>query len=168
MSNIEVYGMVCRKYKTIAKAVAEEVVELMEQPDGIEVVIKFVSKKEIRRLNKETRNIDKVTDVLSYPSFELSPNEKLNLRNDEINLFKSESGFIHFGDMAICFAQTKKQAKEFGNSVASEIKKLVIHSMLHLMGYDHMEDEEKAEMRALEKEIMKKLGIFKNEVDINE
>lgn len=160
MSNIEVYGMICRKYKTIAKTVAEEVVELMEQPEGIEVVIKFVSKKEIRRLNKETRNIDKVTDVLSYPSFELSPNEKLNLRDDEINLFKSESGFIHFGDMAICFAQTKKQAKEFGNSVIAEIKKLVIHSMLHLMGYDHIQDEDFVIMNKKEIELSEKISIW--------
>ena len=127
--------------------------------NSVEVNYAFISPREIHKLNNQFRQVDKVTDVLSYPSFELSPNEKLNLRNDEINLFKSESGFIHFGDMAICFAQTKKQAKEFGNSVASEIKKLVIHSMLHLMGYDHIQDEDFVIMNKKEIELSEKISI---------
>lgn len=140
MSCIEVRGKVSKKYKVLAKDVAENVIEAMNYPKGLEVAIDFVSEKEIKRLNNEFREIDKVTDVLSFPSFQLSVGEVLDIENEEVLMFKQDNGFIHFGDMALCLKQTKRQAKEFGVSVESEIKKLVIHSMLHLMGYDHIED----------------------------
>lgn len=140
MSCIEVRGKVSKKYKVLAKDVAENVIEAMNYPKGLEVAIDFVSEKEIKRLNNEFREIDRVTDVLSFPSFQLSVGEVLDIENEEVLMFKQDNGFIHFGDMALCLKQTKRQAKEFGVSVESEIKKLVIHSMLHLMGYDHIED----------------------------
>lgn len=140
MSCIEVRGKVSKKYKVLAKDVAENVIEAMNYPKGLEVAIDFVSEKEIKRLNSEFREIDRVTDVLSFPSFQLSVGEVLDIENEEVLMFKQDNGFIHFGDMALCLKQTKRQAKEFGVSVESEIKKLVIHSMLHLMGYDHIED----------------------------
>ena len=71
MALIDVRGMCRKKYKLLAKYVAEKVISLMNFPDNLEVAINFVSKKEIKRLNREFRNIDKVTDVLSFPSFHL-------------------------------------------------------------------------------------------------
>lgn len=159
MSEIEVSGLVMPKYKKIARVVAQKVIELMKQPSVLEVAIKFVSKKEIRRLNRETRDIDRVTDVLSYPSFNLMAGEKVDVKSEESIMNTLESGNIHFGDMAICFAQTKRQAKEFGTSVSSEIKKLVIHSMLHLMGYDHIKDEDYEVMNKKELELDKKINL---------
>ena len=140
MSYIEVKGKVSKKYKFLAEEVAKNVIEAMNYPKGLEVAIDFVSEKDIKRLNSEFREIDKVTDVLSFPSFQLSVGEVLDVESEEVLMFKQDNGFIHFGDMALCLKQTKRQAKEFGVSVESEIKKLVIHSMLHLMGYDHIED----------------------------
>jgi len=70
-------------------------------------------------------------------------------------MFKQDNGYIHFGDMALCLKQTKRQAKEFGVSVEAEIKKLVIHSMLHLMGYDHIKDEDYLVMKKEEERLEK-------------
>ena len=159
MSHIEVSGFVCLKFKNIARRVAMQVIELTKQSESLEIAIKFVSKKEIQRLNKETRNIDKVTDVLSYPSFDLKPGEIMDEKNGDFLIFQTQDGRVHFGDMAICFSQTKKQAKEFGNSVANEVKKLVIHSMLHLMGYDHIKDEDYELMNKKEIELFEKISI---------
>ena len=153
MSCIDVRGKVSKKYKELARMVAESVIESMNFPKGLEVVIDFVSEKEIKRLNFEFRQIDKVTDVLSFPSFQLSPGEVLDVENEEVLMFKQDNGLIHFGDMALCFKQTKRQAKEFGVSVESEIKKLVIHSMLHLMGYDHIKDEDYEIMKVQEEKL---------------
>ena len=153
MNIIEVGGKVCFLYKRLARKTALKVLEIMNQPDGLEVAIDFVSAEEIKRLNKETRNIDKVTDVLSYPAFEIKAGDALDLASDEVAFLKTEKGCVHFGDMALCLEQCKKQAKEYGVSVKSEIKKLVVHSMLHLMGYDHIKDADFEIMNKKEQEI---------------
>lgn len=140
MSFIDVRGRCRKKFKLLAIEVAERVFQEMGFPDDLEVAIEFVSKMQIRRLNRGFRGIDKVTDVLSFPAFQLSVGEKLNVNGEEVFALRNEENFIHFGDMAICLAQTKKQAKEYGILIEDEIKKLVIHSMLHLMGYDHIDD----------------------------
>ena len=155
MSCIEVKGKVSKKYKILAKEIAEGVIESKNFPKDLEVAIDFVSEKEIKRLNNEFREIDKVTDVLSFPSFQLKPGEVLDIDDEEVLMFRQESGNIHFGDMALCLKQTKRQAKEFGVSLESEIKKLVIHSMLHLMGYDHIKDDDYLVMKKEEERLDK-------------
>lgn len=155
MSCIEVRGKVSKKYKLLAKEIAERVIESKNFPKDLEVAIDFVSEKEIKRLNAEFREIDKVTDVLSFPSFQLKPGEVLDTDDEEVSMFRQESGCIHFGDMALCLKQTKRQAKEFDVSLESEIKKLVIHSMLHLMGYDHIKDEDYLVMKKEEERLDK-------------
>ena len=158
MNIIEVKGRVCCCYKKLAKKVALDVLEIMGQPDGLEVAIDFVGEKEIQRLNREIRNIDKVTDVLSFPSTELKAGEILDKSSQEVMFLMTDDGYVHFGDMALCFTQCKRQAKEYGVSVKSEIKKLVIHSMLHLMGYDHIKDSDYEVMSQKEKELEEKIG----------
>lgn len=150
---IEVNGKVSKKYKVLARETALKVLELMKYPDGLEVAIDFVSESEIKKLNAEFREIDKVTDVLSFPSFQLQVGELLDLNDEMVSMFVQENGLVHFGDMALCLKQTKRQAKEFGVSVESEIKKLVVHSMLHLMGYDHIEDSDYEIMKNQEEKL---------------
>lgn len=154
MSKIEVKGFVRKKYKLIAELVAKNVISLMRFPEELEVAINFVSEREIKRLNLEFRQIDKVTDVLSFPSFDIRAGEVLDIESEDILPFK-EGGYIHFGDMALCLKQTKRQAKEYGTTVEAEIKKLVIHSMLHLMGYDHIKDEDYLVMKTQEEKLDK-------------
>lgn len=155
MSFIEVSGRCKDEYKLLAKQVAENVIILMNFPDNLEVAIDFVSEKEIQRLNREFRNIDRVTDVLSFPSFQLVAGEVLNENDEAVSAFILDNGLIHFGDMAICLKQCERQAKEYENSVKAEIKKLVIHSMLHLMGYDHIKDEDYVIMKEKEEKLDK-------------
>lgn len=112
-----------------------------------EISISIVNEDKIRKLNKEYRNNDSVTDVLSFPLFE----------GDDI----PEEGML--GDIVICVERVKEQAKDFNHSEERELIYLTVHSLLHLLGYDHIEEDDKLEMRTKEKEIMKKLGIFKNE-----
>jgi len=159
MNNIEVTGKIFPCYKKLAKRVADLAIKEMKQPDGLEIAIEFVSEKEIKRLNNEMRGIDKITDVLSFPSTNLKAGEVLNLKDEDVQFLKTDLGFVHFGDMAICFKQTKRQAKEFGVSVKSEIKKLVVHSVLHLMGYDHIEDKDYEIMNMKEIELDKIIKI---------
>lgn len=155
MSCIDVNGRCNAKLKELAKSVAEKTIEFMGFPDILEVAIDFVSENEIQRLNREFRNIDRVTDVLSFPSFQIEAGEVLDLKLPEVATFKLDNGLFHFGDMAICLKQCERQAKEFGVSTESEVKKLVIHSMLHLMGYDHIKDEDFVVMKAKEDELDK-------------
>ena len=159
MSKIDVAGFVLKKHKMLAKYVAEQVISLMNQPSELEVAIRFVSKKKIKDLNNELRSINKVTDVLSFPSTNVQAGEIFDCNSLEAVMLKTDEGFVHFGDMALCFAQCKKQAKQFKVSVQSEIKKLVIHSMLHLMGYDHIKDDDYEIMQLKEDELNKKIEI---------
>lgn len=112
-----------------------------------EVSFSIVDRDEIRSLNKEYRGKDAVTDVLSFPLYESGAIPAFGL----------------LGDVIICLDRAREQAEDFGHSEKREIVYLTVHSILHLLGYDHMDDEERKEMRSLEKEVMKELGIFKNE-----
>jgi probable rRNA maturation factor len=137
--------------------VSPEILEIMEkaavrcvETEGVdeaacEISVSFVSAEEIHALNKEYRGVDSVTDVLSFPQYE-SPEDM-------------EGELIELGDVVICRDRAAEQAEEFGHSFEREIIYLFVHSVLHLLGYDHMNDEEKAEMRGREEEVMEYLGI---------
>lgn len=126
----------------IKKAI--EVVLAEEGCNGdFEVSVSFVTNEEIRVLNNEYRNVDSETDVLSFPM------------DDEFD------GIIILGDIVLSTQRIIEQANDFGHSLEREMVYLTVHSMLHLLGYDHMKSIEKEEMRTKEKEIMKKLQIFK-------
>lgn len=155
MSVIEVNGRVFKKYKLVAELVAKNAIKFMGFPDNLEVAIDFVSEKAIKKLNHDFRDIDKVTDVLSFPAFELQAGEEFDVEFAENERLKNENGLFHFGDIAICFKQMKRQAKEYGVAVELELKKLVIHSMLHLMGYDHIKDEDYLIMKEQEEKLDK-------------
>lgn len=129
--------------KTIREVLKTEGLE-----DNYEVSITFVDREEIQRLNKEFRNIDRQTDVLSFPL-----DDDMNLPGEDIML----------GDIVICMDVAKDQAREFGHSLRREIMYLTCHSTLHLLGYDHMEEDDKRKMRAREKEIMRNLRVFKDD-----
>lgn len=132
------------------KKAAEHCLDL-EQVDQerTEISVTFVEGEEIRNLNREYRDTDKVTDVLSFPQF------------DDLNEIP-EFGEICLGDVVICKDRALEQAEEFGHSFEREIIYLFTHSILHLLGYDHMEEDEKKEMRQREEEVMAHLGILRD------
>ncbi|NLV77275.1 MAG: rRNA maturation RNase YbeY [Tissierellia bacterium] len=111
-----------------------------------EISISFVDDKEIKQLNKEYRNIDSPTDVLSFPL------------EEDVSL-----PVPILGDIVISAERALEQSKIYGHSFIREVAYLTAHSMFHLLGYDHMEEEEKSIMRNKEKEVMKRLKIFKDE-----
>lgn len=107
-------------------------------PNTVEVNYAFVSPREIHKLNYQFRQVDKVTDVLSFPDGDLNP--------------ETQRRFM--GDVLICRKVAKKQAKEIGHSLADEITFLQVHGTLHLFGYDHIEPEDEAKMLGLQRKIM--------------
>ena len=104
--------------------------------DFVDISVSIVSPEEIRQLNKTYREVDSVTDVLSFP----------------IN--ESFDGHLELGDVVINLDRIKSQAQEFGHSFKHELRYLTVHSILHCLGYDHMTEEDKKEMRSREKKIM--------------
>lgn len=114
--------------------------------DETEISVTFVDLEEIRQINRDFRGIDEATDVLSFPQFE-SP--------DEI----PKEGIAVLGDVVICLDKVEQQAGEFGHSRERELMYLFTHSILHLLGYDHMNDEEKKVMRLAEESIMDSIGL---------
>lgn len=134
----------------------------------LEVNINFVSKKEIRELNAKFRNKDAVTDVLSFPNL-LEPNktdmqlivDKLDKKNfaSEIN---PDNNMIFVGDICVCKNIVYKHAKEYDNTKLREMVYMAVHGLLHLLGYDHMKDEDKAIMREMEEKIMTKVNLERN------
>ncbi len=144
------------------QAVSEEIRKTMEraacrclETEGVdgqraELSVTFVDPEEIRILNRDYRGVDKVTDVLSFPQFEGA---------DEM----PQQGELCLGDVVICREKAAGQAEEFGHSFEREIIYLFTHSVLHLLGYDHMTDEDKRQMRQREEEVMEYLGIGRQE-----
>ena len=105
----------------------------------------------IQEINRTSRNIDKPTDVLSFPMFELSPGE---LPQDWSEYEDPDTGLVPLGDMCISLERAIAQAQEFGHTTRREVGYLTIHSMLHLLGYDHMDEgPQKRQMRAREEDI---------------
>ena len=115
-----------------------------------EINVLITNDRGIRAINNASRNIDKPTDVLSFPMFQLEP----GVPPEDESYLDPETGLCPLGDMAISLERAISQAKEFGHSVRREVGYLTIHSMLHLLGYDHMDEgEEKARMRQREEAI---------------
>lgn len=117
-------------------------------PPYSEVSLVFVDNEEIKVLNKEYREIDSATDVLSFPMYE----------REDLNLLKSKEfpEEILLGDIVISLEKAQEQKTEFGHSFKRELMYLFIHGMLHLFGYDHLEEDEKKEMRSREEIILEK------------
>ena len=109
----------------------------------------------IQKLNREMRQVDRPTDVLSFPEFELMPGQLPGQEDADPG-----TDYVPLGDMAISLERVKAQAKEYGHSNRRELAYLAVHSVLHLLGYDHMDEgEQKAQMRAREETIMAALGL---------
>ena len=114
--------------------------------DRAEISLTLVEPEEIKSLNAEYRNVDSVTDVLSFPQFE----DKEQMPSE---------GELCLGDVVICVERAQQQAEEYGHSFEREMVYLLVHSLLHLLGYDHMDDDEKAIMREKEEHVMEHVNL---------
>lgn len=124
---------------------------------GCEVAVFLTDDSGIHKVNLEQRNVDMPTDVLSFPLLELAPGEKPLPSAENIN---HESGLVPLGDILISVQRAEAQAKEYGHSAERETAFLCVHSVLHLLGYDHTDNgPEQRKMRGREEEILAKLGL---------
>ena len=122
-----------------------------------EINVLLTDNQGIREINRDLRDVDRETDVLSFPMFELTPGE---FPEDVSDLLDPGSSLLPLGDMALSVEKIKSQAEEFGHSQEREIGYLTVHSVLHLLGYDHLDEGPmKKQMRAREDAIMEYLNI---------
>lgn len=117
----------------------------------------FTDGAEIRRLNREMRSVDAVTDVLSFPS--LDGIKGKYLKEEDYPTEIDEEGNLFLGSIAICTQRAREQAEEDGHSYERELYYLATHGLFHLLGYDHMTEEDRAEMRLREERVLEKLGL---------
>lgn len=138
--------------RTVAVALAAEGVE-----EPCEINVLLTDDRGIRQTNREMRGVDKPTDVLSFPMFDLKPGEGPAGTDRD-----PATGLVPLGDMCISLQRSEAQAREYGHSVERETAYLAVHSVLHLLGYDHMDEgAEKQQMRRREEEIMGRLGLVR-------
>jgi probable rRNA maturation factor len=131
--------------------------EKLGQDDRFEVCLTVVDNAEIRELNFHTREIDKVTDVLSFPMLESDTVQAKNYSNEDRN---PQSGAVILGDIVISVERAREQARIFGHSLMREMCFLSVHSMLHLFGYDHVDnEEEEVFMVQMQNSILSEAGI---------
>lgn len=123
----------------------------------LKIECEFVDEEEIRRLNSGMRGIDKVTDVLSFPELENIKGKPIKKAEHPFEL--DEDGALLIGSLAVCVKRAKEQAEEYNHSYYRELNYLIVHGILHCLGYDHIEEKDKAEMRAKEEEILGGMGI---------
>ena len=138
--------------ETIKKVLNQCYKEENLEDSKLVITITLTTPENIQEINKEYRNVDRATDVLSFPMFE----------KDELDNKIRDKDFLHediLGDIIISIEKVKEQAKEYGHSFERELSYMVVHCFYHLMGYDHMNDIEKAEMRKKEDNILNKLNI---------
>ena len=156
---IRIYG----DYEDVIENVIKSTAKRLDfEAEDIDVEVSIADEEEIRTLNRETRGIDKVTDVLSFQNIE---NVSLPLvKEDYPEDINGEDDSVMLGEILICEEQAKRQAEEYDHSVEREIGFLTCHGMLHLLGFDHQDEEGEKEMNALCEEILTDAGYTRDYV----
>lgn len=143
-----------KEYEELIERVLEECFNTENLKDfNIYISVTLTNPENIRRLNKEYRNIDKETDVLSFPMFE----------KNEISNLKDIQHEEALGDIIISVDRVKEQAEEYGHSFERELSYMIVHGFYHLMGEDHIKEEDKKVMREKEEKVLGKLNILREE-----
>ena len=141
---------ITEEFEKLFNDVVKESLRYEEFDPECEVSLSIVSNDEIQEINKQFREIDAPTDVLSFPLLTFEEGEQADV---------NENNEIMLGDIIISIDKAKAQAEEYGHGLRRELAFLTAHSMLHLMGYDHMEEEEQKEMFRKQDDILNNLGI---------
>ena len=146
-------------YAALASQVADKVLEMEKCPYDGQVNLVLTDNEEIKRVNTEFRNIQAPTDVLSFPMIPFETPADYSVVEEDESYFDLDSDELLLGDIMISAERAAAQAEEYGHSVKREGCFLVAHSMLHLLGYDHMTPEEAADMEARQAKALEELGI---------
>lgn len=145
--------------EALAKLVAEKVLEMEKCPYDAQVNMVLVDNEEIKRVNTEFRGIESATDVLSFPMIPFETPADYAVAEEDESCFDLDTDELLLGDIMISAERAAAQAKEYGHSVKREFCFLVAHSMLHLLGYDHMVPEEAEVMEKKQAKALEELGI---------
>ena len=147
------------KYEEIIKRVTEQCFkEEKIENSKLYISITLTNPEHIHEINKQYRNVDRATDVLSFPMFEKEELDEKIKNND----FEHEDVL---GDIVISIEKVEEQSKEYGHSFEREFAYMLVHGFYHLMGYDHIEDDDKVIMRKKEEIVLNKLGITRDELE---
>lgn len=149
-------------YKEFAQRVVDYCLEYMQFPYEAEVNLTLTDNEGIHAINKEFRQIDRPTDVLSFPMLNYNtPGDFAFLDDEESDDFNPDTGEALLGDIIISVDKVVEQAENFGHSVEREYAFLIVHSMLHLFGFDHMQEDEAKVMVEKQKEILNQMNILR-------
>lgn len=146
------------------EAVAAAVLEAEGCPYQVQINVLLTDNEGIREFNRQYRQIDRATDVLSFPNLEYdTPGNFQNAEGETADCFDPDSGELILGDIILSVDRIAGQAREYGHSLRRELAFLVAHSMLHLCGYDHMEPGEAAVMEQKQEQVLTALGITRDQ-----
>ena len=146
-------------YETLAVKVADKVLEMEKCPYDAQVNLVLTDNEEIERVNTEFRDIARPTDVLSFPMIPFETPAGYDIVEEDESYFDLDTDELLLGDIMISVDKVFAQAEEYGHSLKRELAFLSVHSMLHLMGYDHMVPEDEEDMFRRQKEILIEAGI---------
>lgn len=145
----------------LAKRVAEAALDYIRCPYEAEINLLLTTDEEIRRINRDFRQIDHATDVLSFPMIDYEEAGKFDFLEECEDCFHPDTGELLLGDIVISKEKVLAQAEEYGHSVMREFAFLITHSVLHLTGYDHMDDGGRLLMEKIQRDILEKLEILR-------
>lgn len=149
-------------YEALEKRVIEACLDYEECPYEAEVNVLFTDDEDIRQINNEYRGIDAPTDVLSFPVIDyITPGDFSRLEENIPEYFHPETGELLLGDIVISVDRARLQAREYGHTMEREVAFLTAHSMFHLFGYDHMEDDDRIIMEEKQNNVLEKLQILR-------
>jgi len=151
-----------RDYKEAIINAVEQACKELKCPYEVEVNVMITDNDNIHQINLENRDIDRPTDVLSFPYIEFSqPGDFTEILEDDITLFNQDTGELMLGDIVLSTDKIVEQSREYGHSILRELSLIVIHSMLHLCGYDHMEGDGDT-MEKLQSKILEDMNITRD------
>lgn len=146
-------------YVELADKIAEAVLDSEGCPYESQIELLLTMNEEIRSINQEFRGIDRPTDVLSFPMIDYEEAAVFDFLEEDDSYFDLDTGELMLGNIVISKEKIVEQAEEFGHSITREYAFLIAHSMLHLLGYDHIEDEERLVMEEKQRNVLDSLGI---------
>ncbi len=147
--------------KELAEKVINAALDYVNCPYEAEVNLLLTMNDEIQEMNENFRSIDRPTDVLSFPMIDYAEAGNFDFLEDVMDAFHPDTGELMLGDIVISKEKVVSQAEEYGHSIEREYSFLIAHSMLHLFGYDHMEEDERMEMEQKQKDILERLQIVR-------
>lgn len=150
----------------IAKQVISEALSFEGFPFEAEISLTLTGLEEIAKINREFRSVDAPTDVLSFPMIDYPAPGDFSQLEEREDIFHPQTGEALLGDIVICVPKVAEQASAYGHSQKREYAFLIAHSMLHLMGYDHMDETEAAEMERRQEAILKRLSITRSKEEL--